>query len=143
MSEEDEIAFFKTKILAIQNLSDEAIKKGVKSIVNISSVYAISPNFKSRLASVLQQGVTTLTKIYAKAYVGKTQINSVAPGWVNTDMVKLNYDKDVLKKVIHEKLPIKRLIEPEEVARVVSFIIKNPLITGQTFIVDGGYHLLN
>ncbi len=138
MREVDEIKFFKTKISAVINLSDEAIKNKVKSIVNISSVYAISPSFDSRFASAIQSSVITLTKAYAKKFLNKVQVNTICPGWMETTMVTSNYDGGVLRKVLKEKIPINRLIRPEEIATFVPVLVDYPLLTGQTFIFDGG-----
>jgi len=143
MSEEDEIELFKLKIPSIINMMDEAISAKVKSIINISSIYGIIPSFSSPIVSALQSAVINITRNYAKQFIGKIQINSIAPGWMNTTMVTTNYSEDQLRKVLNEKVPIKRLVEPEEVEENASFIIQNPLITGQTFIIDGGYHLVN
>ncbi len=143
MNDKDRIKFFKIKCNAIEFCSDEAIAAGVKSIINIASIYAIKPTFTSRFVSVLQNAVKTLTEIYAKEYVGKVQVNCIAPGWMNTKMVTSNYPKKILQEVLKKEIPIKRLIQPDEIADVVSFLLRTPLISGQTIVVDGGYTLVH
>ncbi len=110
---------------------------GKGKIVNISSIYGISPNPNSILASGIKSEVESYTKAFAKKFKGRIDVNAVAPGYTNTSLIKNNLSKKLIAELI-EKNSHKRLIEPEEIAKAVVFLIENDAMTGQTLIVDCG-----
>ena len=65
-------------------------------------------------------------------------VNSVAPGFIETDMT--SYLDDYAKKDLIETIPLKRLGRPEDVAELVLFLASEEAsyITGQTISIDGG-----
>jgi len=69
-------------------------------------------------------------------------VNSVCPGYINTEMTKRNVPEEY-KKMLFEtgRIPLRRFAEPEEVAKLVNFLVSenNTYITGQTIVIDGGY----
>jgi 3-oxoacyl-[acyl-carrier protein] reductase len=66
-------------------------------------------------------------------------VNSVSPGYINTPMTNKNNTEGQLE-VIKGKIPLNRLGTPEEVADLVYFLCtQNTYITGQDFVIDGGY----
>lgn len=134
--------YFELKIPAVSELMDLAINLGVKSICNISSMTSECPRAEFSFTGAIQSGLVNLTKAYAKKYAGKIQFNNVSPGYMNTNMIAKNYTNEQISKFL-EHVPVNRLIEPREVARVVSFLAETPLISGQNIIIDGGYHLVN
>jgi NAD(P)-dependent dehydrogenase (short-subunit alcohol dehydrogenase family) len=68
-------------------------------------------------------------------------VNSVAPGYISTEMVQA-VPEEALKKVI-AKIPVGRLGEPHEIARVVEFLADpdSGFITGQIYSVNGGQYM--
>lgn len=73
------------------------------------------------------------------------RVNCVAPGMVNTELVRnANYLSEENKRADMARYPLgNRYAEPSEVAGVVSFLIGNDssFVTGQTIVVDGGFTL--
>ncbi len=67
-------------------------------------------------------------------------VNSIAPGYVNTEMTSQNIPDD-MKKEIEQDIPLGRFAEPLEIARLVAFLLsdENTYITGQIMVVDGGF----
>ena len=69
----------------------------------------------------------------------------VAPGEVNTPMLSAGWSSlpttEYLQRLADETIPMKRLAEPEEVARVVAFLAsdEDSYMTGAIVVVDGGY----
>ena len=68
-------------------------------------------------------------------------VNSVSPGYVETDMVKA-IRKDVLDKLI-AGIPIGRLAKPEEIASLVAFLTSEEAgyITGANIAINGGMYM--
>lgn len=137
MLEKDRIRMFKTKLNGIQYCSEYAIRHGAQNIINISSIYAHKPEFNALLSSALQAGVENLTRNYAKQFAGKVSVNAIAPGYVDTSLVRKNIPQRNLGKII-EGIPIKRLIMPSEIANIAYFLASTFVITGQVIIADGG-----
>jgi 3-oxoacyl-[acyl-carrier protein] reductase len=122
------------------------VVKGMKhkrlgKIVNISSIWGIRSKEFRTLYSLTKFGINGVTKSLARE-LGKDNIlvNSIAPGYVNTEMTSQNIPKDVQDK-IKEDIPLKRFAEPEEIAQLVAFLLsdENTYITGQTLTIDGGF----
>ncbi len=109
-------------------------------IVNISSIYGINPHQDSILASGVKAEVEAYTRAFAKKLKGKVEVNSVAPGYTETPLLRASLPQDFIDNVV-SNTPIGRLIRPEEIADAVVTLIQSDGITGQTIIVDGGYTL--
>jgi len=71
----------------------------------------------------------------------KVRVNAVAPSNVMTDMTKGVGDN--LLKFFIDQTPLKRIAEPEEIARAILFLASDEAsyITGEVLVVDGGYSL--
>ncbi|MFH1131305.1 MAG: 3-oxoacyl-ACP reductase FabG [Pseudomonadota bacterium] len=112
------------------------IRKRAGSIVTISSVAAMMPNRGQSNYAAAKAGLIGASRALA-AEVGRLgiRVNVVAPGLIETDMIK-GIPLDDLK----QKIPMARVGQPEEVARVVRFLCSNDAsyITGQVITVNGG-----
>ncbi len=114
-------------------------KKKSGKIVNITSTNGIDtfttscPDYDAAKA-----GGIILTRSLAKELAPYIQVNSIAPGWIDTDMNK-DLPQDFIKEEI-EKIYVKRMGKPEEIAHVVLFLASEDasFITGTTIKVDGG-----
>src|SRR6266851_3678970 len=72
---------------------------------------------------------------------GGITLNAVAPGYVDTEMVRA-VPKDVLEKIV-ARIPVGRLGKAEDIARTVLFLVADDadFITGSTLSVNGGQHM--
>ena len=114
-------------------------KKG--KIVNISSIAASVSRPGHATYSASKAGLNGFTRACALDLAPyNVLVNAVCPGTTNTEMTEKNLSKK-LKKEIIQKIPLKRLGEPSEVAKLVLFLCSelNTNITGQTINVDGGF----
>ena len=70
-------------------------------------------------------------------------VNCISPGFTLTELTKSTNTEEELKK-IKNKIPQKRMANPEDIARGVLFISSelNSYIVGQNIIIDGGYTVL-
>jgi len=66
--------------------------------------------------------------------------NAIAPGLIKTDFAKALWDNPEILKVFTDKVPMKRIGEPEEIAGVALMLASDAgaYINGQTLVVDGG-----
>lgn len=118
------------------------MENGFGRIVNISSVNALTGQFGQTNYSASKAGIIGFTKSIALegARYGITA-NVVAPGYCETEMMQ-NIPDDILKKMI-DKIPLRRLGAPREVAKAVRFLISDDssYITGSTLSINGGLNL--
>ena len=114
------------------------------SILNISSVHESIPMPYSAPYSASKGGMEMLTKNIALEVAEKgIRINGIAPGAINTPMNKDIMENPQKKKQEEEKIPMRRIGEPEEIAKVAFFLASTDAsyITGTTVYVDGGLTL--
>ncbi len=108
-------------------------------VVNISSVVGIMGNVGQANYVTAKAGLLGLTKALAKEYGGKgVTANAVAPGFIASDMTEELSDE--LKARYLGQIPAGRFGSPEEVAKVVAFLVSEDAayVNGQTLAVDGG-----
>jgi acetoacetyl-CoA reductase len=111
-------------------------------IINISSINGQKGQIGQTNYAAAKSGMLGFTKALALecAQHGIT-VNSVAPGYCETDMVAA-VRPDILKTIV-AAIPVGRLGHPEDVARMVGFLARddNDFITGATFSLNGGQYL--
>ena len=132
-----------TNLNGVFNLSKIFIKNMVKNrngrIINISSISGLMGNPGQVNYSSSKAALNGFTKSLAKELGSRNiTVNSVAPGFIETDMT--SYLDDSAKKDVIETIPLKRLGKPEDVAALVMFLASEEAsyITGQTISIDGG-----
>ena len=143
MKEEDWDAVLNTNLKSVYNCSKAAIKYMMKAragrIVSISSVVGLMGNAGQANYAAAKAGIIGFTMALAKEVASRgITVNSVAPGFVNTDMTKVLPEKVV--ENLKAAIPLAKLGEPEDIAKAVAFLVSDDAayITGQTLHVDGG-----
>ena len=111
------------------------IKQRSGAIINMASISGIYGNAGQANYSTAKAGLIGMTKALAKELASRNiRVNAVAPGFIQTDMTK-----DLPQEQIVDKIPLKRLGEPEDIAKTVKFLaLDATYITGQVIGVDGG-----
>lgn len=115
------------------------LKQKSGSIVNISSTAGLIGSAGQTNYSSSKAGLNGFTKSLAREVAAYgIRVNAVAPGFVETDMIK-SMQESRLQKLL-ENVPMKRIGLPAEVARVVLFLLSDSAsyITGQVVCIDGG-----
>ncbi|MBI5779139.1 MAG: 3-oxoacyl-ACP reductase FabG [Planctomycetes bacterium] len=111
-------------------------------IINITSINGLRGKFGQSNYSASKAGIIGLTKSVARE-LGKfsVNVNAVAPGLIETDMV-VNAPEEVKQKALAE-IVLGRIGKPDEVAWVVSFLASDKArhITGEVIKVDGGQYI--
>jgi 3-oxoacyl-[acyl-carrier protein] reductase len=108
-------------------------------IINISSI-SRAGNAGQTNYSAAKAGVAAMTVTWAKelARYG-IRAASIAPGFINTEMVAGM--KPEAREKLTSGIPLKRMGEPDEIARTVEFILQNDYVSGRCFEIDGALRL--
>ena len=111
------------------------IKQRSGAIVNMASISGIYGNAGQANYSTAKAGLIGFTKALAKERASRNiRVNAVVPGFIQTDMTKYLPQEQIV-----DKIPLKRLGEPEDIAKTVKFLaLDTTYITGQVIGVDGG-----
>jgi len=111
-------------------------KKG--SIINISSTNAIDSYYPYSMDyDASKAGVISLTHNFALLYAPYIRVNTIAPGWVNTDMNK-ELDKEYIEEECKHIL-LNRFAHPEEIAKEIYHIaVEATYINDSIIKIDGG-----
>ena len=146
MSDEEWSDIMNVHLYGTFQLCKRSLKMMLKNkwgrIINISSASASIGNRGQSNYAAAKAGVEAFTKSLAKE-VGKRDItiNSVAPGFISTDMTTQN--DGVNAEYLVKEIPLGRFGEPEEVAELVNFLCSESAsyITGQTIHINGGLYM--
>lgn len=122
------------------------LQTGGGSIVNVASMqsYFNVPGSSAYAAS--KGGVVSLTRAMALDFAEQgIRVNAVAPGYIDTPLLrgfaKASGNAEAAIKKWSDRIPMRRLTKPEEVAEVILFLAstKASAVTGATYPVDGGF----
>ena len=123
-------------------LVDTMVAQGAGVILNASSVVGVYGNFGQTNYAATKFGVIGMVKTWAKE-LGKKGIraNAVCPGFVATPILKAMPEK--VLQGMEEKVPIRRLADPSEIANVYAFLASDEAsyINGAAIEVTGGLTL--
>ncbi len=115
-------------------------EQGYGSIVNISSNTAIDSFYPYSMDyDASKAGVISLTHNFAIEYAPIVKVNTVAPGWINTEMNK-ELDEDYIKEEC-KHIMLNRFAEPEEIAETIYFTATSSYLNDSIIKVDGGRYL--
>ena len=146
VTDEDFQKILTINVNAVFSMSREVVKvmeeQGNGSIINISSMAALFGLPKVIAYTASKSAIEGMTKAMAVELSPKgIRVNSVAPGFIETDMSAkaLNNDPERKQKVL-SRTPMGHLGKPEDVAEAVLFLATNAskYITGTSIRVDGG-----
>ena len=125
-----------TNLTAPYILSKEFViflKESQGHIINISSTRALMSEVGTEAYSASKGGISSLTHALSISLSPEVKVNSITPGWINTDENYLPTKNDNFQH------PIGRVGVPDDVVDVVKFLLKNRgFITGSDFVIDGG-----
>jgi 3-oxoacyl-[acyl-carrier protein] reductase len=132
----------KGSFLCAKAASRSMMKKKWGRIINISSVSGVAGNPGQVNYSAAKAGLIGLTKAMAREYASRNiTVNSVAPGYIETEMTDL-LDEDVQEQIKRD-IPLAIFGKTEDVAGAVAFLASEDgsYITGQTLHVNGGMYM--
>jgi acetoacetyl-CoA reductase len=136
-----------TNLNSLFNMSRPVIdgmrERNFGRIINISSINGQKGQMGQSNYSAAKAGDIGFTKALAQENANKgITVNVIAPGYIATEMV-MAVPKDVLEKSIIPQIPVRRLGQPEEIARCVVFLASDDagFITGSTLSANGGQYM--
>jgi 3-oxoacyl-[acyl-carrier protein] reductase len=120
-------------------------KQGVASIVNISSLSGVR-GVGSSTAYVASKGaLNAMTLALARTLAPEIRVNAVCPGLIDTRWHSARFsptDYKKFKAAYENTVPLGKSASPDDVAEVAVWLLEGAaLVTGETILVDGGFHL--
>lgn len=107
------------------------------AIVNLASMFGLCAVPTNVAYSASKGGVVNLTRAAGTMYAAENiRVNAVCPGVIKTPLITEEY-----RRIYADLHPAKRLGEPEEVAKLIAFLVSDDaqFITGTAISIDGGY----
>ena len=130
------------------NVAQLVVKKMIKnkkrsgSIINMSSQLGHVGMIGRNVYNMTKFGIEGLTKGMGVELAKRNiRVNSVAPTFVETPMVKRFFKNNKFKKLVLEKIPVGKVATESDVATTVCFLASSAssMITGTSIIIDGGW----
>jgi len=146
MQEEDWDAVINTDLSSVFRLSKACLRGMMKArhgrIINISSVVGAVGNPGQANYCAAKAGIFGFTKSLAREIGSRNiTVNSVAPGFIETDMTRALSDEQ--RGNLINQVPLQRLGTPEDIAQAVVFLASPAAayITGETLHINGGMYM--
>ena len=146
MTEEQWLSVIETNLTSIYRVTKSIVKDMMKAregrIVNIGSIVGMMGNAGQSNYSASKSGLLGFTKSLARELSSRNiNVNSVSPGFIDTDMTKALSDEQIAN--LSENIPLGRIAESSEVSSVVSFLLSDDssYITGENINVNGGLYM--
>ncbi|NCN27984.1 3-oxoacyl-ACP reductase FabG [bacterium] len=117
-------------------------KSGMGSIVNMSSVVALSGSAGQAPYAASKAAIIAMSKSLAREMAPRNlRVNVIAPGYIDTDMT--SFMEEGQKEALLERIPLKRVGKPEDIANGVLYLL-SPLssyVSGQLLNINGGLYM--
>lgn len=146
MKDDEWFSVLNTNLSSVYRLSKACLRGMMKAktgrIVNIASVVGASGNAGQTNYAAAKAGMFGFTKSLAQEVGSRgITVNSVAPGFIDTDMTRELPDSQ--RDALLGSIPLGRLGRPEEIAAVVAFLASDAAayVTGETIHVNGGMYM--
>ncbi len=146
MDDADWEAVINTNLTPIYRLSKACVRSMMKAkhgrIITITSVVGVTGNPGQTNYSAAKAGVIGFTKSLAREIGSRgITVNSVAPGFIDTDMTRQLPEAN--RAALVQQIPLQRLGTPEDIAAAVVFLAsaQAAYITGETLHVNGGMYM--
>ena len=109
-------------------------------IINISSIWGLVGASCESIYSISKAGIDAMTKSLAKELgPSNIRVNSIAPGFIDTDMNKEYSIEDINN--IKQDIPLQKIGQPEDIAKCVKWLVEDEFTTGQVIAIDGGWQI--
>ena len=119
-------------------------QRGGGSIINISSIFGISPEKNAGLYSISKAALISLTKVLASEWGhANVRVNAICPGIIKTRFSRALWEDAELLKRFTSELPLGRIGEPDDIAPLAVFLAGSGAryCTGGIYMADGGHEI--
>ncbi len=147
MKDEEWDAIINTNLSSVFRLSKAVLRGMMKArkgrVINISSVVGSMGNAGQTNYAAAKAGIHGFTRSMAREVGSRgITVNSVAPGFIETDMTREL--PEAQRKQLVDSIPLQHLGQPEDVANAVLFLAgeSGRYITGETLHVNGGMYMV-
>jgi 3-oxoacyl-[acyl-carrier protein] reductase len=127
--------------LTVRECAEQMINLGCKGLLCLmSSTCSLGTagqiNYSPAKAGISAMAKVITAEFFRRNVAHQVRCVAIAPGYCDTTMVS-QIDKKVLDRIL-EQIPIKRFIEPQEVASLVGELYRNEACAGEVFYISGG-----
>lgn len=141
-TDEDWNNVINTNLYSAFAMSQEVVPNMISNkhgcIINISSIWGLVGASLEVLYSVSKAGMNGLTKALAKELgPSNIRVNSIAPGIIQTDMIKDFNSKEI--EDIKQDIPLEKIGKTEDITKCVEWLIEDNYTTGQIISINGGW----
>lgn len=112
------------------------------SIINVASVAGLGSAAMQGVYGMTKAALISMTKTFAVELGASTiRVNAIAPGLVETKFASALTSNDEILKLATNRTPLGRHAQPKEIAGAALYLASDAasFVTGQTFVIDGGY----
>lgn len=117
------------------------IGRGGGSVINVSSIAGMNPQFESLAYSTSKAALIMATRLWAVEW-GKhaVRVNAICPGLVETDFSRFFWKNEAFMEQLRATQPIARVGRPDEISWLALYLASDEAswTTGQCFVIDGG-----
>jgi len=110
------------------------------SIINIIDIHSDKPLKNHAIYNISKAGLKMLTQTLAQELAPRVRVNGISPGLILWSETSAEIS-DIEKKLMLEKIALKRQGSPQDIADTVLFLANSNYITGQIINIDGGRSL--
>ena len=146
MSDDEWSSVIHTNLTSLFRVTKSVIRDMMKKkegrIINIGSIVGMTGNAGQSNYSASKSGLIGFTKSLARELASRNiNVNSVSPGFINTDMTKALSNEQI--ENLSKNIPLGRVANPQEVSGVVAFLLSDDssYITGENINVNGGLYM--
>jgi 3-oxoacyl-[acyl-carrier protein] reductase len=113
-----------------------ALRESEGAVLNVSSDGGVVGSLHGAPYGATKAGLIGLTRTLARELAPEVRVNSIAPGPVATDMWDAIPEDQ--RQMVYATTPLKRVAQPEEIARAGLDMCVWPNVTGEVLVIDGG-----
>ena len=145
ITDEDWEEIIKVNLYSVFCVTQEVVPTMINNkngcIINISSIYGITGGSYAVAYSATKAGIDGITKSLAKELgPSNIRVNSIAPGYIDTDMNK-HFSSETVDEIKNE-IPLNKIGTPQSIAKCVNWLVNDDYTTGQVIVIDGGWSII-